>query len=224
MVQRIIKKKKVLFAALVLSVLLSVADNANVYAISEKGSITIRLEDIGTSMEKVVFSVYPVAGLSDDGESYWNLDGRLTDVKINEIRTSEESQNAAERLEKQISQSGITGREIMTDSSGQSVCDNLAPGLYLIVQEKKSSYGEVAPFLADLPHKQDGEWTYTAEACPKGQRSDIKPTVSRKPSRSENVKTEDATNPERYMSMLVVSGLLCIGFLLKKAREGRAEK
>lgn len=54
------------------------------------------------------------------------------------------------------------------DAQGRVRYDDLAAGLYLIVQTKESAnYETIAPFLVSVPMQEDGVWVYDVDATPK---------------------------------------------------------
>jgi hypothetical protein len=131
------------------------------------GSLTILLDDLGTPMDNVGFSVYQVGSLNAQGA--WELTEPLRDkgVELNSLNYASQWDAAASRLAYLVQTQGLQGKIGVTDSSGQMNMEGLAEGMYLVVQHEGKTYGDISPFLVSVPC-QDGEaWTDDVTVYPK---------------------------------------------------------
>lgn len=158
--------------ALALLVLWSVQKDAK--AEGEIGSITINLKTIqnskGQDTEKgnVEFAAYKV-GSWNGSTGKWELDGRLSETKINlddltsETATADDLEAAATALLEQENLKDLQvepDKEHVTDETGHLKFDGLPWGVYLIEQKTgKETYGTVTPLMVTVPYFVNGTRT-----------------------------------------------------------------
>ena len=123
---------------------------------AEQGSITVRLDDLGTPMDNVKFTAYRVGKWS--GEGKWVLEESLesTGVSFDNLTYADEWDAAALKLVQAGNFQTLDSASGQTDSSGTMTLSGLRWGMYLVEQNGESEYGTVSPFLAAIPYVQDG--------------------------------------------------------------------
>lgn len=125
-----------------------------VFASAEReGHFIIQLNDLGTNMEGVEFTVYKVA----ETES------------MNHIKTASEWDVEAKRLADWTERNKVEGMSGKTNADGRLTFQHLEEGMYLVVQTNAASYGSVSPFLTTIPYQTDGVWTNGVIIHPKGE-------------------------------------------------------
>ena len=153
---------------------------ADDYQPGKKGSITIRLNDIGSYKGNVEFAVYQVGKPVGESNLQWQLTEKFAGCKVdlNALNTAEAQKEAADILEKEaVSQTAdFAGK---TDKQGVLSFPNLEQGIYLLRQTEKGIYGTVESFLAAIPYMIDGEsWIYDVPASPKAEPLPSTPSPS----------------------------------------------
>ena len=123
---------------------------------SEKGSITISLDDLGTVRNGVGFTASYVGNRDNAGN--WKLSDSLlgTGVSLENLTYADEWDAAASKLAQAVSKENLTSVTGTTDNDGNLVLEDLDWGMYLVVQNGTSVYGTVSPFLAGIPYVEDG--------------------------------------------------------------------
>lgn len=178
---------------------------ADDYQPGKKGSITIRLNDIGSYKGNVEFAVYQVGKPAGESNLQWQLTQKFAGCKVdlNALNTAEAQKEAADILEKKaVSQTAdFTGK---TDKQGVLSFSNLEQGIYLLRQTEKGAYGTVETFLAAIPYMIDGEsWIYDVPVSPKAEplpstpSPSITPTPSIMPEASPSI-TPSITPEENF--------------------------
>lgn len=133
---------------------LSAGQEKTVSASAEaNGHLIIQLNDLGTIMEGVEFTVYQVA----------------TTASINHIKTASEWDVEAKRMADQLDKNTTKGVAGRTDEDGRLTFEHLEEGMYLVVQTNAASYGNVSPFLTAIPYQADGVWMNEVIIHPKGE-------------------------------------------------------
>lgn len=171
------KKKKrrnlILQIVVLLSVLFIFA--VPVTAKDRKGSICVKLDKIGTSMQGVKLACYPV-GLPvkehgvitgwEAGKEYASLN-----LELNDINDTKKHRETADRLEKFVNHNNISPvLEGETDEQGKVCFQNLEQGMYLVIQKSGMSvYGKIQPFLVPVPYMEEGILIYDVETQTKGE-------------------------------------------------------
>lgn len=154
---------------------------------SKTGSIKISLPDTSknASKEGVKFSLSKVADVVD-GEYKLLDDYKPSGVSINDIKTSNDLEIAANMLKKVAK----TDKTLVTDSSGMCSIDDLGVGVYLVYARDIASYENITPFLVSIPvwDSSNKSMSYDVEVIPKHTPLPVKkPTISRAPSTGINV-------------------------------------
>lgn len=172
---------------------------ADDYQPGKKGSITIRLNDIGSYKGNVEFAVYQVGKPVGESNLQWQLTEKFAGCKVdlNALNTAEAQKEAADILEKEaVSQTAdFAGK---TDKQGVLSFPNLEQGIYLLRQTEKGIYGTVESFLAAIPYMIDGEsWIYDVPASPKAEPLPSTPSPSITPEVSPSI-TPSITPEENF--------------------------
>lgn len=172
---------------------------ADDYQPGKKGSITIRLNDIGSYKGNVEFAVYQVGKPVGESNLQWQLTEKFAGCKVdlNALNTAEAQKEAADILEKEaVSQTAdFAGK---TDKQGVLSFPNLEQGIYLLRQTEKGVYGTVESFLAAIPYMIDGEsWIYDVPASPKAEPLPSTPSLSITPEVSPSI-TPSITPEENF--------------------------
>lgn len=171
-------KKFLKYTAWMAAVILSAAcicmpAKAAAYDADREGSITVRLEDIGTDVSGVEFYCYLVAEPAAGNEMSWELVWPFEDagVDLNHLKKAGDYQEAAEKLaswDDRKEAAYISGK---TDAEGVVSFKPLRQGVYLLEQTDRKNYGMVVPFLVSVPYAGDGgEYIYDVCTDTKGER------------------------------------------------------
>lgn len=171
---------------------------ADDYQPGKKGSITIRLNDIGSYKGNVEFAVYQVGKPAGENNLQWQLTEKFAGCKVNlnELNTAEAQKEAANILEKAAASQTVdfTGK---TDKQGVLSFPNLEQGIYLLRQTEKGAYGTVETFLAAIPYMIDGEsWIYDVPVSPKAEPFPPTPSPSITPIPSITPEVSPSITPE----------------------------
>ncbi len=177
-----------------LLVLVLLAANSFAYAaelpdLTQKGQISITLRDskTGAAVSGGELTLYPVASVSvQNGRMVYTYINGFEDcgIPLDNVEDSE----LAGRLQAKLSASA-SGTSQTVGSAGGVRYTGLAAGLYLIVQtERAAGYRTINSFMASLPMKIDGSWTYYIDASPK-----VSTSTSSKPSEPDKPDTPPDT-------------------------------
>jgi hypothetical protein len=118
---------------------------------SATGSITVTMEYNNKSVSGGNLTIYKVGDAQKAGTGYQYT---LTEdfAGSGAVLATEESADTAKTLSTYASNHGITGTTLTIDSSGKASFEDLAIGVYLIVQNKAASgYAKISPFLVNIP-------------------------------------------------------------------------
>lgn len=162
-----------LTAMLVTSVLQPVF--AGDYEAGKSGNLTLNVQQTDEDgnpvyLSGVALEIYKVGSVDFDGNVHFVLDAALasTGVDLGSIDTADGWYAAAEAIAAVIGDSGIEGRMDSTDADGNVLFDNLAEGMYLVMQAEDSSNVTVSPMLISIPFADENEgWLYDVTAYPK---------------------------------------------------------
>jgi LPXTG-motif cell wall-anchored protein len=157
--------------ALFLILILTFSGSASAYSVpdlSKNGSITVVM---AYGEETVVpggtMSIYQVGSLQEEDQEYSltpNQEFAGSELELDDLESAE----LAKALDDYADQNNIPCETKDIDENGRVVFSDLTPGLYLLVQEESNAeYECVAPFLALIPTKDDGEYLYDITAKPK---------------------------------------------------------
>lgn len=152
------KKKSSIAAVLLMSVLFLIfiaAMPKRVSAESPKGSIKISLKDLGTSRQNVALSLYKVGTWNGTG---WELEACFNDTGISAdtLQYASDWEAAAKTLSAHTALTSVERKAGQTDENGIWTMEELAWGMYLLVQEGESTYGTVSPALIAVPYVENG--------------------------------------------------------------------
>lgn len=206
-----------LTVAILAAVCMYMPAEAAVYDAGQEGSITIRLEDIGTDVSEVEFYCYLVAEPEEGSEMSWKLIPPFedADVDINHLKKAGDYREAAEKLaswDRKDEAEHTSGR---TDAEGTVSFKALKQGIYLLEQTDQCNYGAVTPFLISIPYTEDGqEYLYDVYTDTKGERTpDETDGGTGGQKRNSDVKsgspaqTGDQAMPGIYVIAAIASGL-----------------
>lgn len=131
------------------------------------GSITIKLQDTAEHLSRkdVSLALVQVADV-EDGRFRLKEEYTLSGVDLNEVRSANELEIAAEKLVR------ITDNEdqiLTTDEYGVANAEQLPVGVYLIYATDIKNYENITPFLVSIPSFDDekGVMQYDVEVMPK---------------------------------------------------------
>ena len=178
-------KRKIMRMALVLALLLSLcAARADALDLNKTGAIALEMKDTdGAVITGGVFRLYRVgeAAIRDN-----NLCFDLTDdfagsgVSLDDLSQS----GLAAALADYAAAHDLPCAEQTADAQGRAAFENVACGLYLIMQKAPESdygYERMTAFLVSMPMAGDtADWTYSVTARPKVERT-IVPTPTPQP-------------------------------------------
>lgn len=200
--------------------------SASVYALekdydfSQKGSITLALNDLGTNPEGVIIACYQV-GYIENGQSitYRWIDAlESLPYDVTQLNTVESQKEASNAVEKAIQGLSITSYRTKTDKNGKAIFSNLNQGIYLIVMEDGAGYGSFDSFLTAIPYTDNSDrWVYDIEAEVKG---------AVKEEEKDDTHTSTQTDSMFYTSILVISGFIivfmaCVWYRNKRSAKNR---
>lgn len=157
--------------------------------------------------------------------------------------STKQSIEAASTLDSLATTSEHQGSEKITDSQGTVTFDNVPVGMYLVRQTgaggTAQSYEYFDPFLVMVPEKDPGSasWIYDVTAQPKSETKKVErttttsptPTVTKTPGTPTNTttgktesspKTGDSSHVMFYAGLLLISGAVAAGLLLKRRTAG----
>ncbi len=199
-------------SALVLAVLvlcLSICAAAQaVPDLSRRGSITITTRMGDTLITGGSLTLYHAGeAVEEDGnflfrptEAFASCKERLDDLENNAA--------LAARLRDYVKKEKLTGQKETINSKGKAVFEDLAPGVYLIVQEEPSpGYAKLDPFLISLPYLEDGEYVYDISANPKTD-------FEEEPTEPPTTEPKDPAIPQTGQLWWPVPLLACAGLAL----------
>ena len=142
-------------------------------------SLTVHLvtADSAEELQGVGVGLIPVCDMTDEGLVYTDAFASFgQDIFL----ASEKS--FADDVAQYARDNGITGDVVVTDSSGKAVFEDLAPGMYLVIETDKGDLSEVfSPFLTILP-SEDGPDVIAepkTTAMSKQKKADVTVTVTK---------------------------------------------
>ena len=149
---------------------------ADDYEAGKTGTITLTVQEAGDDgtvkpIPNVKLTLYKVGGVTFDGNVHFVADGALqfTGIDFENIKTAEDWYKAAESLSAAVKKAGISGSEMQSDANGNIVYNNMAEGVYLIVQSNPDDPNvSVSPMVLTVPFVEEGTgWTFNVQAYPK---------------------------------------------------------
>lgn len=207
------------------------------------GSIRLELEDLEQENSNRVGVGFAICRIGipriENGTVEYTLisEGAEFQGDINHISTGENNVQTAKSLLKVLKEQGITGIERKTQSDGSAMWTDLDTGMYLIWETQGEAYGEVEPFLVAIPmtESEGTDWLYDIIVYPKGEKTENLPqtpenpktpqTPSEKPSKTQDglktvaPKTGDTVRPFITAGCFLLSGGLCIYYIVRVKRE-----
>lgn len=164
-----------LTAMLVTSVLQPVF--AGDYEAGKTGNLTLMLQQTSedgttqTPLQDIGLALYKVGGVdTSDGNVHFVLDGALasTGIAFDSITTADGWYAAAETLATAVIDAGLDGIPNFSDENGNMTFEDLAEGMYLVVQNDGNTSVTVSPMLISIPFADENEgWLYDVTAYPK---------------------------------------------------------
>lgn len=180
------KRKTIYYtlATTLMSLLLILGMSITVFAataadldLDKTGSISLTMKNSsGTTVSGGSLTIYRVAQITKDNA---NLAYTLTSdfASFTKPLDNIEDANLAKELADYAKKQSLTGTTTTIGSSGIAKFENLALGLYLVVQPKAAdNYNAVNPFLVSVPLQEDGIWVYDVDASPKVEAYTKTPT------------------------------------------------
>lgn len=171
------KRKTIYYtlATTLMSLLLILGMSITVFAatatdldLNKTGSISLTMKNSsGTAVSGGNLTIYRVAQITKDNA---NLAYTPTSdfASFTKPLDNLEDANLAKELADYTKKQSLTGTTTTIGSSGIAKFENLALGLYLVVQPKAAdNYNAVNPFLVSVPLQEDGIWVYDVDASPK---------------------------------------------------------
>lgn len=182
------KRIMTMLLILFLAIILPKGTKEYVMAGNTKGSVEVRLNDIGTLKKNVNFKLYQV------GEAELTECFQDTNIIIGNLQYASDWEDAAKVLVEHDSLTTVPSCAGTTDEDGVVLFSSLDMGIYLLVQDGKSEYGVIAPTLLVL--SEDGE-KGTADLIVKPKAET--PTEDAKPDDTkpdDGVKTDNGVKPD----------------------------
>lgn len=157
------------------------AQNDN-FPANEKGTLIVNLNHKGNAIPDGEFTLYCVALLKKDGETYLaTKDFKECNINFNNL----DDNNLPNYIYEYILINEIKGTVKPVNYKGEVRFEELENGLYLVVQTKGSlGFKAPTPFLVEMPNynSQTNEWEYNVEAKPKALPDNM--TVPTEPTES----------------------------------------
>lgn len=139
------------------------------YQPEQKGSITLKLPDLGSDREGAAFALYQVGEMKAGEAGSYQLTADFASVSVNldELYSAKEQRAAAELLMEALPASAKA--EESANTSGEVTFATLDQGVYLVCQTDEADYGTVKPFLVFLPYTNEAgtDWNYDPVITPK---------------------------------------------------------
>lgn len=207
------KMRKIMrIAALVLALMLSLNALAAI-DLSRTGTLIVRIHTVdGVIVENAVVKLYRVADARIENYNIvYDLTGTFASsgVDLSDLDDSA----VANKLASMINKNTPVVQAQFTDYDGYATFNNVASGLYLVVQDgfngKKQYFSEMEPFLVSMPHGAGTGWTFYVVAQPKVR---VLPTP--KPTPKPTDSPSDDTLPQTGLVMWPVMALGGGGMLM----------
>ena len=161
---------------------------ADTYQPERKGSITVKLMELGTPKSGTSFAIYQIGKVTGENTLGFELTTAFqgTGIDLNTLQHVSDQIAAAKTCMNHLPATPL--QEKASGADGNFGFTNLDHGVYLICQTAQASYGKVEPFLLFLPYTnetQDG-WIYDITSSPKGENTKTG---------AEILKTDESGNP-----------------------------
>lgn len=225
-------KNKRIYLTLVLSFsfLFFMAFSQCVYAETD-GILNILFRHDNNDISGAEFSIYQVADLNVDKTGYNIKPPFKYEGDLNDVKTAEDQIKVALIFENQSNKVNAL-KKLRTGNDGRVKFSGLKDGIYLVVQtgeiEEATNYTKLQPFLVMVPQFENNQWSKIVTAKPKSEviRKDTPnspPTTPPYYKIEKTPKTDDTTDPTRYLglAMISVSLLILLGGKKKDKRGDR---
>ncbi len=155
-----------LAAAIMMLPVLAFAEGA--VDLDRKGSISITIQTEEGPVPGGDLVLYRVADVVVENGYRFELIAELAGSGISLDDEDISSSLLASRLEQAVADAGIEGTRREIDENGETLFEDLAVGLYLLVQETAAPGFELLdPFLVSVPMNENGVYVYDVDASPK---------------------------------------------------------
>lgn len=194
---------------------------------NEPGSIRIILKDLeaeGSALEGVEFGLWKVGTVDENGRPQIEERYGIGDYP----QDSQSLDEAAKKISDALwAASKGPDRTETTDQGGCLLFDQVEPGVYLLRAGEDNPYGEISPFLVQLPYWEEIEGqmegpVYEVEAEPKASPHPVESETT-DPGKTA-AKTGDETSTAGYLLVLTAAVLALITIAVLKRKELKKEK
>ncbi len=179
--------------------------------LGRQGSLSVYFGENGIGFSDVAFSIYRVAGISEEGTYTLTGDFAQYPVRLENLDSSG-WRALAQTLDAYVARDGIvpiTTRK--TEQNGRFQLTGISVGLYLVTGEQYVDGSIVytpEPILVSMPGLDaDDEWDYSVEAsCKFDQEDTADSSVSRKVQKVWKDDGNETKRPEEIMVQLLENG------------------
>lgn len=172
------------------------------------GSISVTMQDKGTPVAGGSLTLYYAGEIRDaDGDFVFALTPEFagSGASLENIK----GEGLAAELAEYAGSASLTGKTQGIGSDGKTAFGDLAPGLYLVVQQEPAEgYYPVAPFLVSVPMYDGSDYQYDVDATPKVELNRAPETEPTKPT------GEKSELPQTGQTVWLVPVLGMIGVVL----------
>lgn len=199
-----------------------------------KGDICVTVQHTDASGKEVPCSgvsmeLYKVGNVTwDNGTASFAFDTELgsTDLDLNKKdNTGSDVRKASEELEKKVKELDCKAITKASDEKGEIHYEDLAQGVYLLIQNKVDSKTDILPMLLTLPSWEDGAYNYNINTYPKVsvKKENTPDKVKPKNKAGKTVKTGDQAKAELWGAVLMGS-VIVVGVLLYRSRRKKEKE
>lgn len=179
--------------------------------LEKNGSISVTMQDKGTPVAGGSLTLYYAGEIRDaDGDFVFALTPEFagSGASLENIK----GEGLAAALAEYAGSASLTGKTQGIGSDGKTAFGDLAPGLYLVVQQEPAEgYYPVAPFLVSVPMYDGSDYQYDVDATPKVELNRAPETEPTKPSAWNG---DDPGLPQTGQTVWLVPVLGMIGVVL----------
>lgn len=199
-----------------------------------KGDICVTVQHTDASGKEVPCSgvsmeLYKVGNVTwDNGTASFAFDTELgsTDLDLNKKdNTGSDVRKASEELEKKVKELDCKAITKASDEKGEIHYEDLAQGVYLLIQNKADSKIDILPMLLTLPSWEDGAYNYNINTYPKVsvKKENTPDKVKPENKAGKTVKTGDQAKAELWGAVLMGS-VIVVGVLLYRSRRKKEKE
>lgn len=175
------------------------------------GSISVTMQEKGTPVAGGSLTLYYAGEIRDaDGDFVFALTPEFagSGASLENIK----GEGLAAALAEYAGNASLTGKTQGIGSDGKTAFRDLAPGLYLVVQQEPAEgYYPVAPFLVSVPMYDGNDYQYDVDATPKVELNRAPGTEPTKPPEWNG---DDPKLPQTGQTVWLVPVLGMIGVVL----------